>query len=63
MIRRRFAQHITPPRRVAPPTNPELEDLLDDIDEEDVDDTLDPDEVPDEPPKPEELNDRILDHR
>jgi hypothetical protein len=27
-----------------------------------VDDTLDPDEVP-EPPKPEELNDRILDHR
>ena len=61
MIRRRFAQHITPPRRVAPPTNPELEDLLDDL-EEDVDDTLDPDEVP-EPPKPEELNERILDHR
>jgi hypothetical protein len=28
-----------------------------------VDDTLDPDEVPAEPPKPEELNDRILDHR
>lgn len=62
MIRRRFAQHITPPRRVAPPTNPELEDLLDDIDE-DADDTLDPDEVPAEPPSPEELNDRILDHR
>ena len=62
MIRRRFAQHITPPRRVAPPTNPELEDLLDDLDE-DADDTLDPDEVPAEPPSPEELNDRILDHR
>ena len=61
MIRRRFAQHITPPRRVAPPTNPELEDLLEDIDE-DVDDTLDPDDI-EEPPKPEELNDRILDHR
>ena len=63
MIRRRFAQHITPPRRVAPPTNPELEDLLDDLDEEDLDDTLDPDEPPAEPPRPEELNDRILDHR
>jgi len=63
MIRRRFAQHTTPPRRVAPPTNPELEDLLDDLDEEDLDDTLDPDEPPAEPPRPEELNDRILDHR
>jgi hypothetical protein len=63
MIRRRFAQHVTPPRRVAPPTNPELEDLLDDLDEEDLDDTLDPDEPPAEPPRPEELNDRILDHR
>ena len=62
MIRRRFAQHVTPPRRVAPPTNPELEDLLDDIDE-DVDDTLDVEDDDPEPPKPEELNDRILDHR
>ena len=62
MIRRRFAQHITPPRRVAPPTNPELEDLLDDLDE-DIEDTLDPEEPPAEPPKPEELNERILDHR
>ena len=62
MIRRRFAQHVTPPRRVAPPTNPELEDLLEDIDEDDEDDTLDPEDVT-PPPKPEELNDRILDHR
>lgn len=62
MIRRRTAQHVTPPRRVAPPTNPELEDLLDDIDDEDLEDTLDPDDI-EEPPKPEELNDRILDHR
>jgi len=62
MIRRRIAQHVTPPRRVAPPTNPELEDLLEDIDEDDEDDTLDPDDI-EEPPKPEDLNDRILDHR
>lgn len=62
MIRRRFAQHITPPRRVAPPTNPELEDLLDDLDE-DIEDTLDAADDDPAPPKPEELNDRILDHR
>jgi hypothetical protein len=63
MIRRRH--DITPPARVKPPTDPELLSLLDDIveeDDEDEDETLDPEDL-DALPPPEELNERILDHR
>jgi|DEB0MinimDraft_6_1074348.scaffolds.fasta_scaffold17931_4 hypothetical protein len=65
MIRRR-SRNISPPRRVAPPTDPELLDVLDEIlngpdendspsDDLDLDDTLDPIDI-----EPEELNSKIL---
>lgn len=60
MIRRRH--DITPPPRVAPPTDPELEGILDHILEDDEDDE-DEDETLDADIAPEEINERILDHR
>jgi|13_taG_2_1085334.scaffolds.fasta_scaffold26835_1 hypothetical protein len=62
MIRRRH--DITPPQRVKPPTDPELLAILDDLveDDEDEDETLDPEDL-EPPPSPEDINERILDHR
>lgn len=66
MIRRRL--DAQPPQRVAPPTDPELEDLIDqllnppedDEDEDDDDETLDAISARHELPEPSRFNEKII---
>ena len=65
MIRRRL--DAQPPQRVAPPTDPELEDLIDrllnppeDDEDEDDDETLDAISARHELPEPSRFNEKII---